>query len=228
MFAVDGLPRGPSVTLNIDRQKASALGVSYSTIADTLGGAVGSTYVNDFPRDGRLQQVIVQAQPSSRMQVDDVLNLHVRNEAGKMVRLSEIITPEWSTMPLQFTRYNGYPSTSISGSAASGVSAARRCRKWKRLAAKLPRFCGRMDRSVAARASVGLTGADVDGLFVPDRFPGPRCALRKLDRAAVRYDGRAAWHSWCRHRRPLRGLENDVFFKVGLITLIGCRQKMLC
>ncbi|RKE86073.1 multidrug efflux RND transporter permease subunit [Rhizobium sp. AG855] len=223
---VDGLPSGPSVTLNVDRQKASALGVSYSTISDTLSGAVGSTYVNDFPRDGRLQQVIVQAEPASRMQVDDILALHVRGETGRMVRLSEIVTPEWSTIPLQVTRYNGYLSASISGSAAQGVSSGKAMDEIERLAASLPEGF-----------AVEWTGQSLQ-----ERQSGAQAPmLMVLSFFVVFLVLAALYESWTVPLAVmlvvplgiigaviavhLRGLENDVFFKVGLITLIGLSAK---
>lgn len=89
----EGLPSGSTVRLEIDRHKAEAMGVAFTSISDTLSAAMGSQYVNDFPNAGRLQQVIVQADAPHRMQVDDVLKLHVRNASGGMVALSELITP---------------------------------------------------------------------------------------------------------------------------------------
>ena len=223
---VDGLPSGPSVALKIDRQKAGALGVSYATISDTLGGAVGSTYVNDFPRDGRLQQVIVQAEAASRMQVDDVLNLHVRNDAGKMVRLSEIVTPKWSTIPLQFTRYNGYPSTSISGSAAPGVSSGKAMEEMERLASRLPKgfaleWTGQslQERQSGAQAPLLMAFSFLIVFLVLaalyESWTVPLSVMLVVPLGIV--GAVLAVH--------LRGLENDVFFKVGLITLIGLSAK---
>lgn len=223
---VDGLPSGPSVTLTVDRQKASALAVAYPTISDTLSGAVGSTYVNDFPHDGRLQQVIVQAEPASRMQVDDILNLHVRSDTGQMVRLSEIVTAEWSTIPLQVTRYNGYPSTSISGSAAQGVSSGKAMDEIERLALKLPKGF-----------SVEWTGQSLQ-----ERQSGAQAPMLMAFSFLVVFLVLAAlYESWTVPLSVmlvvplgligaviavhLRGLENDVFFKVGLITLIGLSAK---
>ncbi|MCD9204593.1 efflux RND transporter permease subunit, partial [Escherichia coli] len=81
----DSLPSGTSVRLEIDRQKAQALGVGFAAISETLSTAMGSLYVNDFPNAGRMQQVIVQADAPARMQIDDVLRLNVRNAAGGMV-----------------------------------------------------------------------------------------------------------------------------------------------
>ncbi|GEO83357.1 MULTISPECIES: multidrug efflux RND transporter permease subunit [Alphaproteobacteria] len=223
---VDGLPSGPSVTLEVDRQKASALGIAYSMISDTLGGAVGSTYVNDFPRDGRLQQVIVQAEPASRMQVDDILNLHVRSDTGKMVHLSEIVTPEWATIPLQVTRYNGYPSISISGSAAQGVSSGHAMDEIEQLALTLPKGF-----------AVEWTGQSLQ-----ERQSGAQAPMLMAFSFLIVFLVLAAlYESWTVPLSVmlvvplgvigavitvhLRGLENDVFFKVGLITLIGLSAK---
>ncbi|MBC2771841.1 multidrug efflux RND transporter permease subunit [Rhizobium sp. AQ_MP] len=223
---IDGLPRGPSVTLHIDRQKAAALGVAYSTISDTLSGAVGSTYVNDFPRDGRLQQVIVQAQPSSRMQVDDILALHLRSDTGKMVRLSEIVTPEWSTIPLQVTRYNGYPSTSISGSAAKGISSGKAMDEMEQLALKLPKgfaveWTGQslQERQSGAQAPMLMAFSFLIVFLVLaalyESWSVPISVMLVVPLGVI--GAVIAVH--------LRGLENDVFFKVGLITLIGLSAK---
>jgi len=223
---VDGLPSGPSVTLNIDRQKAAALGVGYTTISDTLSGAVGSTYVNDFPRDGRLQQVIVQAEPASRMQVEDILKLHLRSDTGKMVRLSEIVTPEWSTIPLQVTRYNGYPSTSISGSAAKGVSSGKAMDDIEQLALKLPKgfaveFTGQslQERQSGAQAPMLMAFSFLIVFLVLaalyESWSVPLSVMLVVPLGVI--GAVIAVH--------LRGLENDVFFKVGLITLIGLSAK---
>ncbi|THF47093.1 multidrug efflux RND transporter permease subunit [Allorhizobium terrae] len=223
---VDGLPSGPSVTLKIDRAKAAALGVAYSAINDTLSGAVGSTYINDFPRDGRLQQVIVQAEATSRMQVEDVLNLHVRNDTGKMVQLAEFVTAEWSTIPLQVTRYNGYPSMSISGSATAGTSSGVAMAEMERLAKQLPKGF-----------AVEWTGQSLQ-----ERLSGAQAPMLMAFSFLIVFLVLAAlYESWTVPLSVmlvvplgvigaviavhLRGLENDVFFKVGLITLIGLSAK---
>lgn len=223
---VDGLPSGPSVTLTVDRQKASALGVAYSTISDTLGGAVGSTYVNDFPRNGRLQQVIVQAEPASRMQVNDVLNLYVRSDTGKMVRLSEIVTTQWSTIPLQVTRYNGYPSISFSGSAVKGVSSGKAMDEVERLALMLPKgfaveWTGQslQERQSGAQAPMLMAFSFLVVFLVLaalyESWTVPLSVMLVVPLGVI--GAVIAVH--------LRGLENDVFFKVGLITLIGLSAK---
>jgi multidrug efflux pump len=223
---VDGLPSGPSVRLHVDRAKAGALGVSFSTISDTLTAAMGSTYINDFPRAGRLQQVIIQAEAKDRMQVEDVLKLHVRNDKGGMVPLAEVVTPEWSVSPLQLNRYNGYPSLSISGDAALGVSSGAAMIEIERLASKLQ----------------GGYGVEWSGQSFQERQAGTQAPILVAFSFLVVFLVLAAlYESWAIPLSvmlvvPLgiigavlavhfRGLENDVFFKVGLITLIGLSAK---
>ena len=223
---VDGLPSGPSVRLNIDRAKAGALGVNFSMISDTLAAAMGSTYINDFPRAGRLQQVIIQAEAKDRMQVEDVLKLHVRNDKGGMVPLAEVVTPEWSVSPLQLNRYNGYPSLSISGDAASGVSSGAAMTEIERLASKLQ----------------GGYGVEWTGQSFQERQAGAQAPILVAFSFLVVFLVLAAlYESWAIPlsvmlvvplgilgaviAMHLRGMENDVFFKVGLITLIGLSAK---
>lgn len=223
---IDGLPSGPSVQLHIDREKAGALGVNFSTISDTLTAAMGSTYINDFPRAGRLQQVIIQAEAKNRMQVEDVLKLHVRNDKGGMVPLEEVITTEWSVSPLQLNRYNGYPSMSISGDAASGISSGIAMNEIENLAKKLPAGFG-----------VEWTGQSFQERQAGSQAP----VLVALSFLVVFLVLAALYESWAIPLSVmlvvplgiigavvavhLRALENDVFFKVGLITLIGLSAK---
>jgi multidrug efflux pump len=223
---VDGLPNGPAVNLRVDRQKAGALGVSFSSISDVLASAMGSTYVNDFPRAGGLQQVILQAQAKDRMQVEDVLKLHVRNDKGGMVSLSEVVTPEWSVGPLQLNRYNGYPSLSLSADAAPGVSSGKAMAEIERIAAALP----------------GGFAVEWTGQSFQERQSGAQAPLLVMLSFVVVFLVLAAlYESWAIPLSVmlvvplgilgavaavhLRGLENDVFFKVGLITLIGLSAK---
>lgn len=223
---VDGLPSGPSVNLRIDRQKADALGVPFSAISDLLAATMSSTYVNDFPRAGYLQQVVLQAQARDRMQVEDILKLHVRNDRGGMVPLSEMVTPEWSVSPLQLNRFNGYPSLSISAEAASGVSSGAAMKEIERLAAQLP-----------SGFSVEWTGQSFQ-----ERQSGAQAPLLvALSFLVVFLVLAALYESWTIPLSVmlvvplgvlgaviavhLRGFDNDVFFKVGLITLIGLSAK---
>ncbi|UGA52383.1 MULTISPECIES: efflux RND transporter permease subunit [Dickeya] len=222
----DGLPPGSTVRLNIDRQKAEALGVSFSTLSDTLSAAIGSLYVNDFPNAGRMQQVIIQADAPARMQLDDVLRLYVRNTAGGMVALKEVVTPVWSDTPLQLTRYQGFLAARISGSAAPGVSSGKAMAEMERLAAQLP-----------PGFTVEWTGQSLQERQSAAQAP----MLLLLSMVVVFLVLAALYESWSIPLSVmlvvplgllgavlaviLRDMPNDVFFKVGLITVIGLSAK---
>ncbi|WP_366926681.1 multidrug efflux RND transporter permease subunit [Dickeya dadantii] len=222
----DGLPPGSTVRLNIDRQKAEALGVSFSTLSETLSAAIGSLYVNDFPNAGRMQQVIIQADAPARMQLDDVLRLYVRNTAGGMVSLKEVVTPVWSDTPLQLTRYQGFLAARISGSAAPGVSSGAAMAEMERLAAQLP-----------PGFTVEWTGQSLQERQSAAQAP----MLLLLSMVVVFLVLAALYESWSIPLSVmlvvplgllgavlaviLRDMPNDVFFKVGLITVIGLSAK---
>ncbi len=118
----DGLEDAPQMQIDIDRDKASALGVTFDSINSTISTALGSSYVNDFPNSGRLQRVVVQADSTARMQPEDVLKFNALNTQGKPVPLSAFATTRWIKGAMQTVRYNGYPAIRISGAAAPGYS----------------------------------------------------------------------------------------------------------
>ena len=224
--ASDGLPAGSSVRLDIDRVKASALGVSFSDISETLSTALGSSYVNDFPNGGRMQQVILQADAPARMQIDDVLRLYVRNARGGMVPLSQVVTPVWSDTPLQLVRYQGFPAARISGAAAPGMSSGQAMAEMERLAVQLP-----------PGFAVAWTGQSLQERQSAAQAP----LLMALSMLVVFLVLAALYESWSIPLAVmlvvplgligavaavlLRGLPNDVFFKIGLITVIGLSAK---
>ncbi|PTE20192.1 multidrug efflux RND transporter permease subunit [Cereibacter changlensis JA139] len=222
----EGLPDGLSIALKIDREKAQALGLRFDTISETISTAIGSTYVNDFPNQGRLQQVIVQAEASSRMHVEDVLRLELRNIEGGMVPLSEVVTPVWESSALQLDRYNGYPAGRISGEAASGVSSGAAMAEMERLAKQLPQGF-----------AVEWTGQSLQEQQSANQAP----MLLAASMLVVFLVLAALYESWSLPLSVmlvvplgvlgavaavlLRGTDNDVFFKVGLITIIGLSAK---
>ena len=222
----DGLPAGTSIRLDIDRQKAEALGVAFTSISDTLSAAMGSLYVNDFPNSGRMQQVIIQADAPARMQIDNVLKLYVRNANGGMVPLSEVVKPVWSDTPLQMVRFQGYPATRISGSAAPGASSGEAMAEMERLAEQLP-----------PGFSVAWTGQSLQERQSAAQAP----MLMVLSMLVVFLVLAALYESWSIPLSVmlvvplgllgavaavlLRGMPNDVFFKVGMITVIGLSAK---
>ncbi len=222
----DGLPPGTSIRLDIDRQKAEALGVSFGNISETLSTAMGSAYVNDFPNAGRMQQVIIQADAPARMQIDDVLKLYVRNASGGMVALREVVTPVWSETPLQLVRFQGFPSTRISGNAAPGASSGAAMAEMERLARQLP-----------PGFAVAWTGQSLQERQSAAQAP----MLMALSMLVVFLVLAALYESWSIPVSVmlvvplgllgavaavlLRGMPNDVFFKVGMITVIGLSAK---
>ena len=222
----DGLPAGTSVRLDIDRAKAETLGVSFASISETLSAAMGSSYVNDFPNAGRMQQVIIQADAPARMQIEDVLRLHVRNARGGMVPLSQVVTPVWNDAPLQLVRYQGLPAVRISGTAAPGVSSGQAMAEMERLAAQLP-----------PGFAVAWTGQSLQERESASQAP----MLMALSMLVVFLVLAALYESWSIPLSVmlvvplgllgavaailLRGLPNDVFFKVGMVTVIGLSAK---
>ena len=222
----EGLAPGTNVRLDIDRQKAEALGVSFASISDTLSTAMGSLYVNDFPNAGRMQQVIIQADARARMQVEDILKLYVRNNAGGMVPLGEVVTPVWTDAPLQLVRYKGYPSVRIAGSAAPGVSSGEAMAAMEALVARLPpgfavEWTGQslQERESAAQAPMLIAlSMLVVFLVLAALYESWAIPLSVMLVIPLGLIGAVLAVS-------LRGMPNDVFFKVGMITVIGLSAK---
>ncbi|KVH55928.1 acriflavine resistance protein B [Burkholderia sp. MSMB1072] len=222
----DSLPAGTSIRLEIDRAKAQALGVSFATLSDTLSTAMGSTYVNDFPNAGRMQQVIIQADAPARMQIDNVMKLYVRNAAGGMVPLSEVVRPVWTETPLQMVRFKGYPSARISGIAAPGQSSGAAMAEMERLATQLPpgfavEWTGQslQERQSASQAPMLMVLSMIVVFLVLaalyESWSIPLSVMLVVPLGLIGAIGAVL----------LRGLPNDVFFKVGMITVIGLSAK---
>ena len=222
----EGLPPGPQLKLKVDREKANAFGVGFGEINRAVSAALGSTYVNDFPNQGRMQRVIVQAEVRSRMTVESVLKLNVRNAQGGMVPLSAFATAEWAFGPAQLVGYNGYPSMRIGGSAAPGYSSGDAIAEMERLAGELPsgfafEWTGQSLQEIQSGSQAPfLVGLSV--LFVFLCLAGlygswsiPFSVMLIVPMGAI---GSVA-------AVMLAGLSNDVYFTVGLITIVGLSAK---
>ncbi len=222
----DGLEDAPQLQIDIDRDRANALGVSFDSISSTIGAALGSSYINDFPSSGRLQRVVVQADAPARMQPEDVLRLNTVNNRGQAVPLSAFATTRWVVGPMQTVRYNGYPAMRISGSAAPGVSTGQAMAEMEALAAKLP-------------AGIGY---EWTGISREEKLAGNQATiLYAFAILAVFLALAALYESWSIPLAVvlvvplgvlgvllatlLRGYANDVYFQVGLITIIGLSAK---
>ncbi|MFN4264522.1 MAG: efflux RND transporter permease subunit [Aquabacterium sp.] len=222
----DGLEDAPQLQLEVDRDKAAALGVSFDAVGATLSTALGSTYVNDFPNQGRLQRVVVQADVSARMQPEQILQLNVVNNVGQSVPLSAFVRSRWVSGQMQAVRYNGYPSMRLAGDAAPGFSTGQAMAEMEAMAAKLP-------------AGIGI---EWTGLSREEMLSGSQATwLLAFSLLAVFLCLAALYESWAIPLAVLlvvplgilgsllgasfRDLPNDVYFKVGLITIMGLSAK---
>ena len=222
----DGLEDAPQLQLDVDRDQASALGVSFDAINAALSASLGSAYVNDFPSAGRLQRVVVQADAPMRMQPDDLLRINALNSQGRAVPLAAFATTRWISGPVQTVRYNGYPTMRISGDAAPGQTTGQAMLEMEALAAKLP---------------AGF-GFEWTGQSREERIAGSQSTLLySFAILAVFLCLAALYESWSIPfsvilvvplgvlgvvlGTMLRGFSNDVYFQVGLITIIGLSAK---
>jgi multidrug efflux pump len=222
----DGLEPAPQLQLDIDRDKAASLGVGYDSIATTLATALGSAYVNDFPNAGRLQRVVVQADAPARMQPDDLLRLTVNNSKGQVVPFSAFASTRWVLGPMQTVRYNGYPAMRISGSAAAGYSTGDAMAEMEKFAAQLPQGFGfewtgqsREEKLAGAQAYIVYAFAILAvflclaALYESWTIPLSVILVVPLGVVGVLL------------ATLMRGYANDVYFQVGLITIIGLSAK---
>ena len=222
----DGLEDASQLQLLIDRDRASALGVSFGAVNSALSTSLGSAYVNDFPNAGRLQRVVVQADAPTRMQAEDLLKINALGSAGQPVPLSSFASTAWVSGPMQTIRYNGYPTLRIAGEPAKGVSTGAAIAEMERLAAQLPpgfayEWTGlsREEKLSGATAFI-LFGFSLLAVFLclAALYESWTIPLAVILVVPLGVFGVVAAAS-------LRGLENDVFFKVGLITIIGLSAK---
>ena len=222
----EGLEDAPQLQLDIDRDKANALGVSFADINSTLSTELGSSYINDFPNQGRQQRVIVQADAPQRLQPEDLLKLFVRSASGAMVPMSSFVNSHWITGPVQLVRYNGYPALNISGDAAKGRSTGEALDEMESLMKQLPAGFGFewTGQSLEERAS----GSQAPALFalsllavflvLAALYESTSIPIAVLLVVPLGILGALLGAT-------LRGLPNDVYFKVGLIAIIGLSAK---
>ena len=138
----NGLEDVPQYKINIDSEKASAMGLSISDINRTLQIAWGSSYVNDFVDEGRVKRVYIQADASSRMMPEDLQSWYVRNAQGDMVPFSSFATTEWVYGSPKLERFNGNASVNIQGGAAEGISTGVAMEEVEKIASQLPEGIG--------------------------------------------------------------------------------------
>jgi len=222
----DGLEDAPQLQVDIDRDQASALGVNFDAINSVISTALGSAYINDFPNAGRLQRVVVQADAPARMQSDDLLRLNVMNNKGQMVPLSAFASTRWITGPMQTVRYNGYPAMRIGGNAAPGYSTGAALTEMEKLASQLPEGFGfewtgtsREEKLAGAQAMI-LYGFAILSVFLClaalyESWTIPLAVVLVVPLGVLGVILATL----------LRAYANDVYFQVGLITIIGLSAK---
>ena len=222
----DGLEDAPQLQIDIDRDKASALGVSFSSINSTISTALGSSYVNDFPNAGRLQRVVVQSDATARMQPENILKFNALNSSGTAVPLSAFATTHWVTGPMQTVRYNGYSAVRIAGSAAPGYSTGDAMAEMEKLASQLPPGFGfewtgqsREEKLAGSQATVLYAFAILSVfLCLAALYESWSIPLSVILVVPLGVFGVVM-------ATLLRGYANDVYFQVGLITIIGLSAK---
>jgi len=222
----NGLEDTPQFKIDIDQEKAQALGVSISDINTTLGTAWGGSYVNDFIDRGRVKKVYVMSQAKYRMLPSDINNWYVRGSDGQMVPFSAFSSSHWEYGSPRLERYNGLPSMEILGEAGPGKSTGEAMDMMEQLAGTLP-------------AGVGY---DWTGMSYQERLSGNQApALYAISLIVVFLCLAALYESWsipfsvmlvvplgvigALLAATFRGLGNDVYFQVGLLTTIGLSAK---
>jgi multidrug efflux pump len=222
----DGLADAPQINVSIDREKAEALGVSFDVISSALSSALGSEQINEFANQGRMQRVIVQADGISRQTPEALLRLQVLNRQNRLVPLEAFSRFEWQVGPLQIARYNGSASLRFSGDAAPGYSTGQAMEELQKIARQLP-----------PGFSLEWAGLSLQEQQASDQVP----LLVGLSLIVVLLVLVALYESWTIPFAVLlivpvgmlgsvaavtvMGLPNDVYFKVGLITIIGLAAK---
>jgi multidrug efflux pump len=222
----EGQEPAQQLFLDIDRDKAETLGVNTADLNDTLQSLLGVVYINDFLRQGRVLRVQMQADEGTRKSEAELMRIAVRNSAGRMVRLSEFTRVQWVAGTAKLDRYNGVPSMKISGAAAPGGSSGEAIAAMEAIAQKLP---------------PGI-GFEWSGISFEERLSGQQAPLLfGVSLLVVFLVLAALYESWSIPLAvmlavplgafgalvavELRGLPSDVYFKVGLIAIIGLAAK---
>ncbi|MEW5683394.1 MAG: efflux RND transporter permease subunit [Pseudomonadota bacterium] len=216
----------PQFAIDVDQAKAGAMGLTTADINATLSTALGGSYVNDFIDRGRVKKVFVQADAQFRMKPEDLERWYVRNNQGQMAPFSSFATTNWTIGSPRLERYNGVPSVNIQGSPAPGQSSGQAMKTMEELAAKLP-------------AGIGY---EWTGLSAQEREAGAQAPmLYALSIIVVFLLLAALYESWTIPlsvilviplgvigavlATTLRGLSNDIYFQVGLLTTMGLAAK---
>lgn len=222
----NGMEDVPEFRIDVDWEKAGALGVPIHSIQNTVAAAFGSAYVNNFIQAGRVKRVYVQADAPFRMSPKDLEKLYVRNTAGKMAPLSSFASTRWTIGSPRLERFNGFPSMNIWGEPAPGRSSGDAMQAMEEIASKLPQGIGFDWAGLSYQERMASTQAPLLYAFsvlviflclaaLYESWPIPISILLALPLGAI--GGVIA--------SSLRGLSNDVYFQIGLLTTLGLTTK---
>jgi len=212
---------------DLDRTKTENLGVPVSDVYDTLQTLFGSLYVNQFPKNSRLWQVILQAEPDYRLEPRDIDQIYVRNKNGDMVPLSSVVRTRWSTGPDIVTRFNNYPAAKITGGPAPGVSSGQALTVMEQIASEvLPGDYGfawageaREEKQAGGTSAIAfIFGLIFVFLILAAQYESWTLPFGVI--MAVPFALLGALLAIV-----LRGIPNDVYFQIGLLTLIALAAK---
>ncbi|HCR13226.1 efflux RND transporter permease subunit [Solidesulfovibrio sp.] len=222
----NGMEDAPEYHLDVDWDKAGALGVPIASIHTTIAAAFGSSYVNNFVQGGRVKQVYVQADAPYRMLPQDLSKLYVRNTAGKMVPVSAFATGRWTVGSPKLERYNAFPSIDIWGEPAPGHSTGEAMALMESFAAKLPQGIGfdwtglsYQERMATAQGPI-LYAFSIFVIFlcVAALYESWTIPIVNMLMLPLGVLGAIVATSW-------RGFPNDVYFQIGFLTTLGLSTK---
>jgi hydrophobe/amphiphile efflux-1 (HAE1) family protein len=222
----NGMEDVPEYRVDVDWERAGALGVPITSIHNTISAAFGSAYVNNFIQGGRVKRVFLQADAPYRMLPKDIEKLYVRNTMGKMVPFSAFATAHWSSGAPRLERFNGFPSVNIQGEPAPGKSSGEAMQAMEEIVAKLPQGIGYEWTGLSFQERMGgsqtplLYALSVIVIFLCvaalyESWPIPIANLLMLPLGLFG----AALATWA------RGMHNDVYFQIGFLTTLGLTTK---
>ena len=219
------LPDVASLKVNFDQERLAALGLSSSDANSTLSTAWGGRYVNDFIDRGRVKRVYVQGEAPYRAAPSDIGQWFVRNNQGGMVPFTSFASTGWQTAPTTLDRFLGFPSFEVQGQAAPGKSSGQAMNEVAKLAAEIP------------GVSVAWSGQSYQERIASGQAP----LLYAVSLVVIFLCLAALYESWSIPLAvllvvpvglvgailfvTLRGLENDVFLQIGLLTTMGLTSK---
>jgi hydrophobe/amphiphile efflux-1 (HAE1) family protein len=222
----NGMEDVPEYHVDVDWNKAGALGVPITSIHTTISAAFGSSYVNDFIQGGRVKQVDVQADAPYRMQPQDLNKLYVRNNAGKMVPFSSFATGRWTIGSPKLERYNAFPAINIWGEAAPGRSTGEAMAAMEAFAAKMPQGIGFDWTGLSYQERMATAQGPI--LYVFSIFVIFLCVAALYESWTIPFVNMLMLPLGVLGAilaTSLRGMPNDVYFQIGFLTTLGLSTK---